>query len=300
MANMKMSLLEMVQNILSALNSDQVNSVSDTPESLQVAEAIKSTYFNMLGRYDLPEHNQFFNLQPSNDLTKPVLMYKPEGVTRLEWLKYFDSNPADGSAFQTDQYGAYSHDVNTDLEPLTEDSCDALNYPGYKEVHIIPIEDFVRLNSALNQTESDVESFTLTLDENTTGTLGTFTFYYFNDRQPMHCCIVGNNYIIFDSYDNTQDSTLQSSKTMAYGWVYPTFQMTDTFIPDLDAQQFPLLLNDAKSLAFYEIKNQPHQKAEEEVSRQVVSLQKWKAIANAPTYFEQLPDFGRRGRGQYP
>ena len=116
MANMKMSLLEMTQNILSALNSDQVNSVSDTPESLQVAEAIKSTYFNMLGRYDLPEHNQFFNLQPSNDPTKPVLMYRPDGVTRLEWLKYFDTNPADGSAFQQDQYGAYSHDVNTDLQ----------------------------------------------------------------------------------------------------------------------------------------------------------------------------------------
>lgn len=370
--NMKMTNLEMVQNILSALNSDQVNSVGDTPESLQVLECLKSTYFNMLGRYDLPEHNQFFNLDPSNDLDAPVLMYKPDGVTRLEWLKYFDTNPADGSAFQTDQFGAYSHGVNIDVQnnangwsatssssvtiglgsvtftvssglkinigdsafamptlspnsymygtvtsysgttlilaitsivgsgtysqwTINQVGPNSLNIPGYKEVRILPIEDFVSMTSQFNAVEADIQSFTLTIAENTTKSPNVFTFYYRNDRQPQYCCIVGNYYIIFDSFDKTQDSTLQASKTMAYGWVYPTFEMTDTFIPNLDAQQFPLLLNDAKSLAFYEIKNQPHQKAEEEVSRQVVSLQKWKAIANHPSYFDQLANYGRRG-----
>lgn len=372
--NMKMTLLEMTQNILSALNSDQVNSIGDSPEAMQVAECVKSTYFNMLGRYDMPEHNQFFNLDASNDPGSPVLMYRPDGVTRIEWLKYFDSNPADGSAYQVDQYGAYSHDVNIDVQnnangwsttsttsntmglgeftftvgsniaitsgqsifvmpaasvssymygtvmsytgttlivsittvqgagtyaswTINQVGPNSLNTPGYKEVKIIPIEEFVRMTGAFNAVDSDVQSFTLTVAENQTGSPGTFTFYYRNDRQPEHCCIVGNYYIIFDSYDNTQDSTLQSSKTMAYGWVYPSFSMVDTYVPNLDAQQFPLLLNDAKSLAFYEIKNQPHQKAEEEVARQVVSLQKWKAIANKPSYFEELQNYGRRGGG---
>lgn len=292
--NMKMTLLEMTQDILSALNSDMVNSIGDTPEAMQVAQCIKTTYFNMLGRYDMPEHNEFFNLTPSNDITKPVLMYRPDGVTRIEWIKYYDTNPADSQ--QQDQFGSYSHDVNTDIQNNAAQST-ATDTSGYKPVKILAIEDFVNYTNSFNLTESDVKSFVLTVDENTTGSPGVFTFRYKNDIQPEYCCIVGNYYVIFDTYDSTQDSTLQASKTMCFGWVYPTFQMVDTFVPNLDAQQFPLLLNDAKSLAFYEIKNQPHQKAEEEVSRQVVSLQKWKAIANKPSYFDELPDFGRRGSG---
>ena len=370
--NMKMSLLEMTQDILSALNSDMVNSISDTPESLQVAQCIKNTYFNMLGRYDMPEHNQLFNLNASNDTTKPVLMYRPDGVTRIEWIDYFDTNPADGAVIQTSQTGAYSHDLNIDVVTgsftttstttnsiglgqvtftvpsglsitngmplfaipvlatnsymfgtvtsysgttliiqvtsasgsgsysnwtINQNGPSNLLIPGYRGVEILSIRDFLDLTSAYGPIMSDVQSFTLTIPENTTGSPSTFTFYYKNDKQPEWCCIISNYYVVFDSYDNTQDSTLQSSKTRAFGWVYPTFQMTDTFVPVLDAQQFPLLLNDAKSLAFYEIKNQPHQKAEEEVARQVVSLQKWKAIADKPSYFDELPNYGRRGGG---
>lgn len=375
MSTMKMSLLEMTQGILSALNSDQVNSIGDSPESLQVAECLKTTYYSMLGRYDMPEHNQLFNLDPSGNTQQPVLMFVPEGVTRIETIDYFDSNPADGTNLQVDQFGAYSkHDVNTDLQnnangfstssvttntmmlgqlqfvvgtnlniqignsvfimpvlspnfymygtvtaytpstgvlyvsvttlsgsgtysswTLNQIGPNALSFPGYKSIEILSIEDFLRQTAQFNPTESDVQSFTLTVDQNTTQSPNTFTFYYKNDKQPQWCCVISNYYIVFDSFDNTQDSTLQASKTRAFGWVYPTWTMSDSFIPNLDAQQFPLLFNDAKSLAFAEIKNQPHQKAEEEVARQVVSLQKWKAIANKPSYFDELPNFGRTG-----
>ena len=102
---------------------------------------------------------------------------------------------------------------------------------------------------------------------------------------------------IFDGFDSTQDSTLQSSKTMCHGWVLPTFEMADDFIPQLDDKQFPLLLSEAKSLAFFELKQQPHQKAEQEIKRQISSLQKYKSESSKPTDFDQLPNYGRRGSG---
>ena len=111
---MKLTLLELTQNILSALNSDAVNSISDTVESQQVAECIKTTYMNMLGRYELPEHVKLINLEAAADITKPTLMYRPEGITRIEWIKYFNSNPSAGGTYQ-DQYGSYSHDLNLDI-----------------------------------------------------------------------------------------------------------------------------------------------------------------------------------------
>lgn len=291
----QLTLLQYVQNILSAMNSDQVNSISDTPESLQVAECVRTTYMNMLGRYDMPEHNQLINLTPSNDNTMPVVMYRPEGVSRIEWIKYYDTNPLDSN--QVSQFGAYSHDVNTDI--TTNSTSSGNETPGYKDVQMLSVEDFMRMTDSFSTVDTDVETFVLKVIKADTLEPMVFTFKYKNDKQPQFCCIISNYYVIFDSFDNTQDSTLQASKTKVMAWVVPQFVMSDAFIPNLQDQQVPLLLNDAKSLAFFEIKNQPHQKAEEEVGRQLVSLQKWKAIANKPSYFEELPNFGRR-RNMFP
>lgn len=364
----------MVQSILSSLGSDEVNSISDTTESLQVADIIKQTYMNMLGRYDLPQHNQLFQLNASDSASSPVLMTFPQGVTRVEWIKYLDTNPQDNT--QVDQYGAYSkHDTNTDLvanangwstSSLTSNtiqtgtltftvgsglninvndtafvvpvgttavimSGNVLSYssttlvinvsnaigagtyanwqisqsgaftgPVYKEVQILPVEDFiVMVNTIGPDITGDVGQFKFSTTENATGMPMSFDFYYMNDKQPQYCCIIGNQYIIFDSYDNTQDSTLQSSKTMCWGWVYPPLVMQDNAYPPIEDQTFPLFFNDAKALAFYELKKTPHPRAEEEVGRQVVSLQKWKAIANKPGYFNEIPNFGRRWAGRY-
>src|SRR6516162_4755577 len=107
---MKMTLLDMTQSILSSLGSDQVNSIGDTVESTQVAECLRTTYYNMIGRYDLPEHNQFVQLVASTDPTKPTLMTMPDGISRIEWVKYFDTNPEDSSGEQQ-----FSHGVNLDI-----------------------------------------------------------------------------------------------------------------------------------------------------------------------------------------
>lgn len=368
----QLTLLQYVQNILSALNSDQVNSIGDTPESLQVAECVRTTYMNMLGRYDMPEHNQLINLTASNDVNIPTLMFRPAGISRIEWVKYFDTNPLDTTSVQVDQFGAYSHDIDLDLQnnaggvvtsststntigfgqltftvpsglnllagetiytlpvlspnqymfgtitsynnttliiqvtsaqgsgsysnwTVTQSGPASLAFPGYKEVRILSVEDFMHMVDKFNLTEDNVSTYTLEVTNFDTQQPMYFHVNFKNDKQPQYCCIVSNYYVLFDSYDNTQDSTLQSSKTKVMAWVVPQFQMYDTFVPNLQDQQVPLLLNDAKSLAFFEIKNQPHQKAEEEVGRQLVSLQKWKAIADKPGYFDELPNYGRRG-----
>jgi hypothetical protein len=291
---MKLTLLDMVQSILSSLSSDEVNSYSDTSESIQVANIIKETYFNMLSKYDLPENNQLFQLNPSNSEAQPTLMYKPEGISGITWVKYFDTNPSDGNS-QSDQYGSYNHDLNSDIVPSNNSSSGA--GPGYIEVKILSIEEFLKIINRFDTTASNVGTFELTVINQHSESPDTFKFNYENDHRPKFCCIVSDYYIIFDAYDQTQDATLQSSKTQCYGWVLPEFKMEDTFVPALEDNIFPLLLSEAKSLAFLELKQQLHQKAEQEVKRQLSSLQKFKAVSKKPSYFEQLPDFGRHGSG---
>lgn len=284
---MKYTNLDYVQSILSSLGSDEVNSVSDTPESLQVLDVLKTTYFNIIARTDPPEHKQLLQLDSSIDVIAPVLMYVPDGIKSLEWIKYFNSNDLPNDT----NNGGFQHDLNVDIVDTSGEANPPP--PGYQYVTILPVKQFIDMTNSFNPENSDVESFTFTNAEN--GFPGTFTFYYKNDKQPQFCTIISNYFVIFDGYDNAVDNTLQTSKSMAYGEVIPVWKNTDSFIPNLDEEQVPLLLNEAKSLAFFELKQTVHTKAEQEAKRQWSSVQKDKSIIDRPTYFNQLPDFGRRG-----
>lgn len=284
---MKFSLLEMTQNILSRMSSDEVNSISDTTESLQVAQIIKNKFYDIVARGDLPEQKQLIQLDPSDDPTKPVLMYSPDRLASIEWIKYFNTNPKEGTT-QEDQFGAFSHDLNTDIINTDIEDVDT-PAPGYEYVTMISIQQFLDMINRFNPTDDNVKQFNFGGDNLTE----SFVFYYKNDHQPRWATMISNRYVIFDSYDNTQDDTLQASKVLVYGEVVPQFLMQDTFIPNLDDQQFPLLINEATALAFFELKQMPHQKAELEIKRGWSYIQKKKSIDNKPTYFEQLPSYGR-------
>lgn len=277
---MKYTVLQLTQNILSSLNSDEVNSIGDTVESNQVAQIIQNTYFDMVAREVFPEHTRLFHLTPSNDETQPILMYKPDYVSKVNWIKYFDTNITSGISG-----GSSIHDTNVDLRG-TANSTNAS--PNFKYIDIIPTQQFLDMVGTFNTNQTNVDTFTFVEGSN------TFTFNYKDDKQPQFCTVIQNYYFIFDSFDQTQDSTLQASKILCSGNVVPTFKLEDNFIPDLNDQQFPLLLNEAKSLAFMELKNTQHPKAEQEAKRQWSSAQRTMSLVDKPSYFDQLPNFGRR------
>lgn len=282
---MKYTNLDYVQSILSSLGSDEVNSVSDTTESLQVLDILKTTYFNIIGRTHPTEQTQLIQLEPSLSVTTPTLMYVPSNVRKIEWLKYFNNNPiSEGSPSN------FQHDLNVDI---TSSGNSTVAPPGYNYVSILPIQQFIDMTNSFNPANANVRSFTFT--DNLNSSPGTYTFYYKNNKTPQFCTILSNNYVIFDGYDASVDSTLQATKTMALGNISPSWSNTDTFIPSLAEEQVPLLLNEAKSLAYFELKQSIHTKAEQEAKRQWSSVQRDKSIVNRPTYFNQLPDFGRRG-----
>lgn len=273
---MKRTLLDLTQDILSALDSDEVNSISDTTESLQVATVIKNTWLNMITRAGLPEQSGMFRLEASTDNTLPVLMFKPSNVNTIEWVKYYDesTSPYDTTGF--------IHDLNLDIEQSPA-------YPSkpdlnYKDIVILPIKEFLYKINRYNPYEDNIESYTI----------DGITLRYQVDKQPEYCTVLSDYQILFDSFDSSVEDTLQHSKTQCYGQKIPEFKMEDDFIPLLDDYQFPLLYNEAKSLAFFELKQTPHVKAEQESKRQWSSLNRDKYVAKRPNYFDELPNYGRK------
>lgn len=84
----KETLLKITQDILSDLSSDQVNSIGDTVEALQVADYIRSTYYTILDEKDWSFLNKIFTLEPSGDSTKPTKMSISDNIVEVYFIKY--------------------------------------------------------------------------------------------------------------------------------------------------------------------------------------------------------------------
>lgn len=222
---MQYTLLDLTQNILSSMDSDEINSISDTTESLQVVQIIKTVYNDIISRGGSGIHKTLFTLTASGDITKPVLMTKPTNIISIDWLRY-------------------NRIMSTETDP------------GWGDLTYMLPENFISYTQQYSLDDTGVDSFTHTVNG------FNLIFHYKNDTGPNYYTSFDDNVIIFDGYDSSVDSTLQAAKTLGYGSRDVTFTETDGFIPALQPDQFSLLLNEAKSLAWVELKQTPHVKAE--------------------------------------
>lgn len=253
------TLLDLTQKILSSMDSDEINSISDTTEAQQVVDIIETVYFDIAALGELPRDDDFFSLQSSGNGALPVTMYIPSNVEEIYWLKY--------NYASADQPQA----IYQSLKPL-------------------PLWDFVNMVTGLDPTESDVTTYT-----HIVGT-DTFTLYCRNNIPPVYYTTADDRTLLFDGYDSTVDSTLQSSKSMAFGRKGFAWTAIDTFVLPLDDLQLQRLLHEAKSLAFAELKQSQHVKAEKSARDIKIIQQSSKTKLPLETAYDKINLFARKTR----
>jgi hypothetical protein len=86
---MKTTLLEIVQSILSDMDSEDVNSISDTIEAQQIASVVEDTYYNIIAARNIPEHEKLLALTSLSSSARPTHFTYPE---RLKSVKRIDYN----------------------------------------------------------------------------------------------------------------------------------------------------------------------------------------------------------------
>jgi len=84
----KQTLLQMTQNILSALDSDPVDSIDETVEAIQVAELVKEAYFDLISQRDWPFLFVLGTLDGVGDVNNPTKMKIPDTWNKVKWIKY--------------------------------------------------------------------------------------------------------------------------------------------------------------------------------------------------------------------
>ncbi len=97
---MKMTLLEIVQDISSTMNSDEVNSISDTVESMQIAMTVRSTYYSMIGNLERLDQYDLISFESSGDTDLPTHMRVRDDVDHFKWVRYRDTSVADQEAYK--------------------------------------------------------------------------------------------------------------------------------------------------------------------------------------------------------
>lgn len=217
------------------MDSDSVNSISDTIEATSVAEVVRQVYFDLVDEMDLPANDKLVALTGLGDTTKPTHMLIPQDVSEIRWIKYDK---------RTDTSGNKAYAPITYMEPQAfvtmingRPSTDTTNYL------VVPYDANV----------------SLIIDKK---------------HGPSYWTTFDDEYIVFDSYDSSVDSTLQSSKTIVSANYRPTFTLTDTFTPDLPENLFGLLYTQALARCFANQKQQVNPKIERQESRMRVRSQR--------------------------
>lgn len=235
----KLTLLELVQDIMNDIDADFVNSIDDTTESQQVAQIVKSTFFALMHRRNWRSNKQLLQLVASGDDALPTHMYLPENLSELTLINYDCKREGQTRKF-------------------------------YKNIKFIYPDEFLRRQNGLNDGADNVDVI-----QDPTGV----ELLIRNDVPPTYWTSFDDKAIVFDSYEKGVEDTLQTHKVQAFGYVTPQWVHEDSAIPNIPEEDFTLLLEEAKSRASIKIRQVADQKAEQEAQRQDrwLSRRQWRA-----------------------
>ncbi len=118
---MKKTLLQMVQSVLSDMDSEPVNSIQDSDEAMQVANVIQETYYNIIAARSIPEHDRLVKLTALADSTKPTHLKYPTNLKEIRLFEYDNKEVyyKDPVKFLNDMPDSTGDDVIEVLDPLS-------------------------------------------------------------------------------------------------------------------------------------------------------------------------------------
>lgn len=208
----KKTLLEIVQDILSEADGDEVNSITDTVESEQCARVVRTVFEDIVDIHDL-EHTKTLKQLTATSSSTPNVMERPEGLHTIEWVRY-DKRLTAGAA------------------------------ADFEIVHYQDPDTFIGRVMSRNTGDSNVDAVTLS-----TGAVIPVindkapTYFTVMDE--------GSDELVFDSYDSDLETNLQASKSLVYGIQKPTLTLSDTSVfTTLPTHLQQLVVSQARALYF--------------------------------------------------
>jgi hypothetical protein len=235
---MRMTLLELVNAVLTSTDSDAVNSINDTVEAGQVVDIIHDVFLGMQSNRNWATNKKLIQLDNVLDVDRPNYIKVPENVKEMEFFKY---------------------DVSTTESPALR----------YQTIKFVEPDKFLMMISGRNPNLESVKTVT---------DFGGSKLLIINNRPPSYWTTFDDVYIVTDSYDSAVDDTLKGDKTQVLAYMAAKWVALDEAIPDIPVNAFSALLEEAKSTAHIVLKQTLNQKAETNSLKQQrwLSRHSWK------------------------
>lgn len=265
----KMTLLQLVQNIMNSLDSDAISSITDTEEAGQVADIVHDTYEQMRVNQIIPEFQELGQLVTPSLITYPGAINYLQIPTNVANIKY----------------------IMYDREKAGDDRIQ------YEFILPCSQKEFLELVSANDSSSTDCTQVT-------DPTNAAISYYVTNNVAPAYWTSFDENFIAFDQIDLGIDNTqLLGTKTICFYETIPAWTVADSFIPIMDDNLFPFLLAEAKSTAWFNLKQEPNNKINKQAIEQKYKLQSHKyrteSLQRRSTGLPG-PNYGRRGANDTP
>jgi len=200
------TLLQIVKNTLEAMDSDPIDTIfmadGGTEESEQIANFASQLYSYMYSVFEWPNSKVLLQLEPISDNTKPNYLQLPDNAGDVEWIKYREAN----------------------VTWLTPEE----------------FVDFLNQRNTITKDSAGVESDNLADNTEIIISYEDIPLYIKYDSNPTYYTSFDGKKLVFDSYDDTNEDTLQNSNSIAYLSRTNTFLVADTFEPDLPDHLLPL------------------------------------------------------------
>ena len=252
----KPTLIEIVQDILSDADGDEVNAIDATLESAQCARVVQDSFRQIVDRYDLKIHNQIDQLSATSSST-PTQMDRPESMFEIQEVWY-------------------------DKRVLATDD------PAYRMVFYMEPIDFLNLVNSRTESDSTIEAMAMSGGSN-------HSILIRNDEPPTYYTqLEGYDNFIFDSYDSDLETNLQTSKSLVYCTLKPTLGLTTTAVIDLPEHLMSLLLNDARAFFFDLYKDGATREVDKRQRRSEVRAQRERHLTRNQQERQTGPNYGRK------
>ena len=234
MARNRLTLLEIVQEVLSKMNHDNVNTIDQTIESRQIAKEARVVYYDLMDRDDWPHLIQLKQLEGISDSTRPNMMQIPENATTVTGVRYETTQTTDDTRI-------------------------------FKDIYYLEPNDFLDL-CFMRRTDQD--------NVTVVKTFNNVELFILNDQPPTYWTTFDDNYIVFDSYDSDVETTMHSAKGLALMKIIPEWQESDTFVPDMPDQMFSAFLAELTSASSIYWKQGASPKDDQRAARSISRLRK--------------------------
>ncbi len=260
MSNGKFTLLQVVQKTLEALGSDEINSISDSVESTQIAEIAQDAYYELMNQSEWPHLFNLQQLESIADADHPNYLRIPDAVVRIDQIKYDNTDPL-GAA------------------PLLID---------IRDVEWLEPELFLDMTQARNTERDDVATIT---------DFSGVRYHILDEVFPDWWTSFDDEFVVFDAFDSGVESTLQGNKSQALVKNLPDFVIADATVADIPAHMFQMWIAEVKATASLYMRQEISPKDEQRARRGLAVSRRDKSRTEND---DGKVKFGRPTRGIFP